>query len=59
MAAPARPATVITGNTIRYQSLDHVDEDLYNNLGKQYERTAFLAAIDNGLDKIARGSKQC
>jgi hypothetical protein len=59
MAAPPRPATVITGNTVRYQSLDHIDEELYNNLGTQYERTAFIAAVDDGLARIATGSKQC
>jgi hypothetical protein len=57
MAAPARPAVINEGALLRYQSLDNIDQALYNNLQFQYERTAFLVAVDEELGRITRGGK--
>jgi hypothetical protein len=57
MAAPARPAIVNEGGLLRYQSLDNVDRTLYNNMQIQYQRTAFLAAIERELSLDAAESE--
>jgi hypothetical protein len=49
MAAPVRPAIVNEGGSLRYQSLDNVDQTLYDNLPTQYQRTAFLAVMEREL----------
>lgn len=60
MVAPARPAFNISADrrTITYQSLDNTDEALYNSLQFQYERNAFLDAIQTRLNAIAAESER-
>jgi hypothetical protein len=57
MAAPARPVVVNEGDVLRYQSLDSTDQALYNNLQFQYERTAFLVAVEEELGRITQRGK--
>jgi hypothetical protein len=49
MVAPARPAIVNQGGSLKYQSLDNVDQTLYDTLPTQYQRNAFLAVIEREL----------
>jgi hypothetical protein len=48
MAPPIRPYVRINHlqNIKHYESIDGVDQDLYNNLRFVYEKAAFLAFIE-------------
>jgi hypothetical protein len=55
MAAPGRPSFRIDGTNITYQSLDNVDETAYNALLYLYTRAAFIAVVQDRLDRVASG----
>lgn len=61
MAVPARPNVVVVilpGETVgvtAYESLDHVDEALYNQIGLDYLRAAFLDVISKWRNDTAGG----
>jgi len=61
MAVPARPNVVITllpGETVgvtAYESLDNVDETLYNQIGPEYLRAAFIDIISKWRKDTAAG----
>jgi hypothetical protein len=59
MAAPSRPSVIIEGGLLRYQSLDNVDQTLYDDLQTQYQRAAFLVAVQDELGRIASGGTYC
>jgi hypothetical protein len=59
MAAPARPSVIVEGGLLRYQSLDNFDQTLYDGLPTQYQRTAFLVAVQDELSRIASGGTYC
>jgi hypothetical protein len=59
MAVPARPSVIIEGGLLRYQSLDNVDQTLYDGLPTQYQRTAFLVAVQDELGRITSGGTYC
>jgi hypothetical protein len=48
MAAPARPNFNVDdiANVTVYQSLDAIDEAIFNGLTTQYERAAFIDVIN-------------
>jgi len=55
MAAPTRPAVVLDDDTrtAAYQSLDNVDEALYNSFRFVYERAVFQRFVAMRLASIA------
>lgn len=55
MAVPTRPAVFLDGNarTATYQSVDIVDEALYNSFSFVYERAVFQRLVAMRLASIA------
>ncbi|KAH9869802.1 hypothetical protein IAQ61_007015 [Plenodomus lingam] len=55
MAAPNRPNVVQQGGATVYESLDEVDENLYNQIQRVYQRAAFLDVIIKWRKDMAQG----
>ncbi|KAF2846159.1 kinase-like protein [Plenodomus tracheiphilus IPT5] len=55
MAAPPRPNTLEQNGETIYESLDDVDEQLYNSITTLYQRAAFIDIIDKWRKDLALG----
>jgi hypothetical protein len=55
MTAPARPRVItdLPNGVTRYQSLDDIDETIYNSLVYQYEKAAFIDMITESHGQFA------
>jgi hypothetical protein len=55
MTAPARPRVItdLLNGVTRYQSLDDIDETIYNSLAYQYEKAALIDMITESHGQFA------